>query len=192
VKTDVPTENAESTTPEEEAESSATVPSSQVVESGADIAMRVEPTPEIVLAEKPEPEPVTEADEMLQTKAEATPQAVLEQEKESEPISGVTVAELCSSYQSYGMAGHNEFENRAFLVSGTLDSIVIKDIVGQYYITLSDNAPHPLGNIHCRFKKEDVSELNRLTIGQALKVQGVYEGFVTNIVLTDCVIVSCE
>jgi len=109
-------------------------------------------------------------------------------EEDSEIITDVTVTELCSSYQSYGMEGHDEFKNRVFRVTGTVASIVIKDTVGQYYVALTDSKPHPLGDIHCIFEKKAVSELKQLTIGQGLTIQGRYNGFVTSIILADCAI----
>ncbi len=230
---DVPTENAKSTTSEEEAESTADVPPSQAVESDVEVAAKIEATQEPVPVEEPEPEPVSEAEETLVVETKAAPEAEPEQEQEpepvqaadqekasqelddeqkpqpdtvieekpgtvkehessgeedSEPISDVTVEELCSSYQSYGMEGHDEFKNRVFRVAGTVASIVIKDTVSQYYVSLTGSKPHPLGDIHCIFKKKDMSELKGLTIGQGLTIQGRYDGFVTSIILADCVI----
>jgi len=141
--------------------------------------MEQEPTPE----EEPEPEPVMEQ--------EPTPAVEPEPKvEESRLVQEVTVAELCSSYQSYGMAGHDEFKDSVFRVKGLVDSVVNKDVVGTYRVALTDNEPHPLGDVYCKFGKEDAAELNRLTVGQELTVEGKYEGFVTNIVLTECVLVG--
>jgi hypothetical protein len=230
---DVPTENAKSTTSEEEAESTMVVPSSQTVESDVEVATEIEATQEFVPVEEPEPEPVSEVEETLVVETEAAPEAEPEQEPEPEPVQAtdqekasqeldyeqklqsgtvieeklgttkehesggeedsetmpdLTVEELCSSYQSYGMEGHDEFKNRVFRVTGTVTSIVIKDTVSQYYVDLTGSKPHPLGDIHCMFKERDVSELKGLTIDQGLTIQGRYNGFVTNIILVDCVI----
>ncbi|UCB42006.1 MAG: hypothetical protein JSV77_05890 [Dehalococcoidales bacterium] len=139
---------------------------------------------EPALEEEPEPEPVMEQEPTSEEEPE--PKA----DKEPEPVQEVTVAELCSSYQSYGMAGHDEFKDSVFRVRGMVDSVVNKDVVGQYRVALTDNEPHPLGEVYCKFGKDDAAELNRLTVGQELTVEGRYEGFVTNIVLTDCALVG--
>jgi len=157
--------------------------------------MEQEPAPE----EEPEPEPVMEQEPAPEEEHE--PEPVMEQEsapevdsepqvEEPRPVQEVTVAELCSSYQSYGMAGHDEFKDNVFRVTGLVDSVVNKDVVGTYRVALTDNEPHPLGEIYCKFGKEDATELKRLSVGQELTVEGKYEGFVTNIVLTDCVLVG--
>jgi len=160
-------------------------------------AEQPEPTataePEPVAAEQPEPTATAEPEPVTAEKPEpaitAEPEPVMV-EKETQPVPEVTVAELCSTYQGYGMAGHDEFKNSVFRVSGIIDNIVSKDIVNQYRIALTDEEPHPLGDIYCKFEKKDAPELSKLSVGQHLTVQGKYDGFVTNIVLTDCVLVN--
>ncbi|HEY32818.1 MAG TPA: hypothetical protein G4O10_06900 [Dehalococcoidia bacterium] len=171
----------------------------------------IEPEPEtdqVTEAEastEPEPEPAQETTDdtaVLESVPDEEPEPVMEQEpvaeekpapkaeKEPQPVQEVTVAELCSSYQSYGMAGHDEFKDSVFRVTGLVDSVVNKDVVGTYRVALTDSEPHPLGEVYCKFGKEDAAELNHLTVGQELTVEGKYEGFVTNIMLTDCVLVG--
>ena len=208
VETDGPVENAESASPVVDAGVNAateTEPTQEFapVEEPGPVA-EAEETLEVETeaAPEPEPEPVTEVEETMEVETETAPEPEPEQEsepepvakhkpseeKDSEPISDVTVAELCASYQSYGMEGHDEFKDRVFRVSGTVASIIIKDTVDQYYVALTGSNPHPLGDIHCIFEKDDVPELKRLTTGQDLTIQGRYNGFVTNIVLADCVL----
>ena len=201
-ETDGLAENAESGTFEEEAESVADVPPSPVVDSSVEVATEIEPTQESAPVEESEPEPVAEVEKTLEVEAEAAPEAESEQEsvpepvvknklrgrEDSETITEVTVSELCSSYQSYGMVGHDEFKDRVFRVTGVVASIIIKDTVDQYYVALTGSEPHPLGDIDFKFERKDVPELKQLTIGQGLTIQGRYNGFVTNIILADCVI----
>jgi hypothetical protein len=144
-----------------------------------------EVTSEPVTAEKPEPVATAEPEPISVSEPEP-----VTAEQEAQPVPEVTVAELCSTYQGYGMAGHDEFKNSVFRVSGIVDNIVAKDIVNQYRIALTDEEPHPLGDIYCKFEKKDAPELSKLSVGQHLTVQGKYDGFVTNIVLTDCVLVN--
>jgi len=173
-----------------------------------------EPEPEKAQAVETEPEPapepetdqVTEVEvepahepgknQVVETEATVEPEPVTPEEpepsaeKEVQPIPEVTVSELCSSYQGYGMAGHEEFKNSVFRVSGIVDSIVSKDVVEQYRVALTDEEPHPLGDVYCKFEKKDAPALRKLSVGQQLTVQGRYDGFVTNIVLADCVLVN--
>ena len=164
----------------------------------------VEPEPETDQVVETEVEPASEpqTDQVVETEAEPASEAVVQpepvtteepepsEEKEMQPIPEVTAAELCSTYQGYGMAGHEEFKDSVFRVSGIVDSIVTKDVVEQYRVALTDEEPHPLGEIYCKFEKKDAPVLNKLSVGQHLTVQGRYDGFVTNIVLTDCVLVN--
>jgi hypothetical protein len=177
----------------------------QVVEAESEPAP--EPEASQVAETEAEPTPEPEASQVTETKVEPTPEPEASQATEAaveqgpaaeeepgpgadEPIPEVTVTELCSKYQGYGMAGHDEFKNSVFRVSGIVNSVVTKDVVEQYRIALTDEEPHPLGDIYCKFEKKDAPVLHKLVEGQELTVQGRYDGFVTNIVLTDCALIS--
>ena len=158
----------------------------------------LEPEPELsqVVEPEAEPEPEPELSQVVEPEAEPEPEPVIAEEpepivnEEIQSIPELTVSELCSSYQSYGMAGHDEFKNSVFRVKGIVDSIVSKEVVEQYRVALTDAEPHPLGDIYCKFEKKDAPALSKLAKGQELTVQGKYDGFVTNIVLRDCVLVN--
>jgi hypothetical protein len=162
--------------------------------------IKVEPEPEPETSQVVEPEvesaPEPDEDQVVKVEAAAAPEPAKAEEpepsadEEIQPIPEVTVAELCSSYQGYGMAGHDKFKNSVFRVSGIVDSVVTKDVVDQYRVALTDEEPHPLGDIYCKFERKDAAELHKLAAGQPLTVQGKYDGFVTNIVLTDCVLIN--
>jgi hypothetical protein len=162
--------------------------------------IKVEPEPEPETSQVVEPEvesaPEPDEDQVVKVESAAVPEPAKAEEpepsadEEIQPIPEVTVAELCSSYQGYGMAGHDKFKNSVFRVSGIVDSVVTKDVVDQYRVALTDEEPHPLGDIYCKFEKKDAAELNKLTAGQPLTVQGRYDGFVTNIVLADCLLIN--
>ena len=177
---------------ETEAEPAPEPETSQVAETRAEPAP--EPETSQVVETRPEPVPEPETGQVVETEVKPEPATTEEPEpsaeKEVQPIPEVTVSELCSSYQGYGMAGHEEFKNSVFRVSGIVDSIMTKDVVDQYRVALTDEERHPLGDIYCKFEKKDAPELSKLTVGQQLTVQGRYDGFVTNIVLTDCTLVS--
>jgi len=166
----------------------------QVVETEAEPAS--EPETDQATETEVEPAPEPEKNQVVETEAAVEPEPVTteepepSEEKEMQPVPEVTAAELCSTYQGYGMAGHEEFKDSVFRVSGIVDSIVTKDVVEQYRVALTDEEPHPLGEIYCKFEKKDAPVLNKLSVGQHLTVQGRYDGFVTNIVLTDCVLVN--
>lgn len=166
----------------------------QVVEP--EVEHTSEPETAQVVESESEPIPEPEKYQTEETEAAIEPESVKTEEPEADvagetqPIPEVTVAELCSSYQDYGMAGHEEFKNSVFRVRGIVDSIVTKDVVEQYRVALTDQEPHPLGDIYCKFEKKDAPTISKLTVGQPLTVQGRYDGFVTNIVLTDCVLVN--
>jgi hypothetical protein len=166
----------------------------QMVEPAAEPEHEPETAQVVEPAAEPEPEPETA--QMVEPAAEPEPEPATAEvpepsvAEEIQSIPEVTVSELCSSYQAYGMAGHDEFKNSVFRVRGIVDNIVAKEVVEQYRVALTDADPHPLGDIYCKFEKKDAPMLHKLTVGQELTVQGKYDGFVTNIVLRDCILIN--
>jgi hypothetical protein len=169
-------------------------------ETGQLVEPEAEPEPEPetgqLVEPEAEPEPEPETGQLVEPEAEPEPEPATAEESEPsadeeiQSIPELTVTELCTSYQSYGMAGHDEFKNSVFRVRGIVDSIVAKDVVEQYRVALTDAEPHPLGDIYCKFEKKDAPMLQKLSVGQELTVQGKYDGFVTNIVLRDCILIN--
>ena len=195
-----------SVTPEIKPEPNAKPASEPNQDTELEAGVKSEPEPEQQIEpgaskEEPEPEETVEqselkadVDEVPEVVPQSGTEAVLEGKPKPAPVvapvAEVTVAELCESYQSYGMEAHKEFKNRVFRVNGIVDTVLIKDISSQYSVVLTGVEKHELGAVHCKFEKKDVPELERLEAGQTLTVQGRYDGFVTDILLADCVFVD--
>lgn len=142
-----------------------------------------EPAPELEpeLVVEPEPEPV----------AELEPEPVVEPEPEPAPAATeVTAEELLLAYEADGATADAKFANKILKVTGVVGRIEIKDVLGIYYITLtSAEKTLLLQNVRCTFDKKYESELNQLTSGQTVTVQGKYDGSIIDISMRDCVLV---
>jgi len=155
------------------------------------------PEPEAELAPEPEHEPVPEPEPELMP--EPQPEPMLEPEAEpmleSEAVPTrtaieVTVEGLYSAYSVNKVAADAKFANKILKVTGVVDKIFVKDIYDIYYIILTSAEKKEEWNVRCTFDKKDVPELNRLTAGQTVTVQGKYDGYKMHIRMRDCVLVG--
>ena len=146
----------------------------------------LEPEPEPVAELEPEPEPVTELEPVAEPEPEPEPVAELE------PVPAaieLTVEELLSAYEVEGVAADAKFANKILRVTGITDRIEVKNILNIHYIYLTSAKTNLLQHIRCVFDEKYGAELNKLTRGQRVTVQGKYDGSIIDISMRDCVIV---
>jgi len=140
----------------------------------------------------PQPEPAPEPEPELISEPEPVPE--LEPEPESEPLPPeieITVGELLSDYEENGEAADAKFTNKILQVTGIVKRIEAKDALDIYYITLTDaEKTLLLIDVRCFFDRKHEPELNLLTSGQTVTVQGKYDGSMINIRMSDCFLVN--
>lgn len=139
----------------------------------------------------------------LQEKRELAKQEV-EQEKEEElrkklsklepvqtpAILEVTVEELLSAYEEDEETANESYGNKILKITGVVDRVEVKDTLGIYYITLTNAERNIMQVVRCVFDKKHGLELNQLTPGQTVTVQGKYDGSIVDIRIGNCVLVS--
>lgn len=145
-----------------------------------------EPVPQLEPASEPEPEP--------EPVPQPEPAPELEPEPESEPMPPeieITVGEMLSAYEENGEAADAKFKNKILKVTGIVKRIEAKDTLDIYYITLTDaEKTLLLIDVRCFFDRKHGPELNLLTSGQTVTVQGKYDGSMINIRMSDCFLVN--
>jgi hypothetical protein len=151
-------------------------------------ASEPEPVPQLESASEPEPELMSEPEPVPQ------PESAPEPEPESEPMPPeieITVGELLSAYEENGEAADAKFTNKILKVTGIVKRIEAKDTLDIYYITLTDaEKTLLLIDVRCFFDRKRGPELNLLTSGQTVTVQGKYDGSMINIRMSDCFLVN--
>ena len=147
------------------------------------------PKPKRKSKPKPKPEPVAELEP--EPVVEPEPEPVAEPEPAPAPAAiEITAEELLLAYEADGATADAKFANKILKVTGVVDRIEIKDVLGIYYITLtSAERTLLLQNVRCTFDKKYEPELNQLTSGQTVTVQGQYDGSIIDISMRDCVLV---
>ena len=142
--------------------------------------LEVEPEPEP--AAEPEPEPV------VQAKPEPDPVPELEPESAAAAME-VTAEELVSAYETDEVAADAKFSNQILKVTGAVDRIEVRDIHDIRYITLTNAEKDLLQTVRCTFDSQHGADLDQLTEGQTVTVQGKYDGSMIDISIKDCLLV---
>jgi len=78
---------------------------------------------------------------------------------------------------------------QTFKVTGVVDKIVLHDSYDIYYVILTSAENTLELNVQCTFDKKHIPELNQLTRGQTVTVQGKYAGYIVNMLMRDCILV---
>jgi hypothetical protein len=147
----------------------------------------LEPEAEVTLEAEAKPMLEPKAEPMLEPEPRPTP------EPEAKPIStavGVTTEELYSAYKANAVEADAKYKEKILTVTGMTHKIVIKDTFDIYYVMLTSAEKHEKWNVRCTFDKTHELELERLTTGQTVTVQGKYDGYRTNILMRDCALVG--
>ena len=175
-----------------------------VSEAEAEEVAEPEPAPKAEAEEVAEPEPAPKAKAKKAAKAEPEPAPKAEAEPEPAPkarakkaakakpeaVLEVTVSELASAYATDGIAADGKFLNRVLKVTGIVDKVVINRLNEHYWAILGSTEEGTLVDVQCTFNRHNADELKQLTAGQTVTIQGRYEGFVTSMVLIDCVLAN--
>jgi len=144
-----------------------------------------EPEPEVL--PQPQPEQVPEPEPEVLPQPE--PELMLESISESTTMIEVTAGQLYSVYSADEAAADTKLKNKILKVTGVIDRIVVNDTHNVYYVMLTSAEKKKEWNVRCTVDRKYVPELHRLTTGQAVTVQGEYNGYKRNILVKDCIIV---
>ena len=132
-----------------------------------------------------------ESGEIEEPRQEAEAEAEVEIEQEP-PLADLelTVDELFGAYEEDQLAADDKFADKIMRVSGSVASIDLKDILDTYYIRLTGTDDDILESVQCMFDKKHGDLLRQLEKGQAIAVQGRYNGSVIAVRIMDCFLVG--
>lgn len=150
---------------------------------------KLEPTP----APEPEPVLVSEAEIKPAPKPEPVPTPQTVPELLAEPTTGAitaTVEQLAAAFNADKAATNARLLNQTLKITGTVDKIFVREHLDIQYILLTGEKTRNTLNVRCTFGREQASQLTRLTSGQAVTVQGKYDGYGKNIIMKDCVLLN--
>jgi hypothetical protein len=110
--------------------------------------------------------------------------------EEAGSVIEITAEGLLTTYETEGLAADERLTNKSLKLTGTVAKVVINEIINRYEIALSGETEHELGDIQCTFDQSHAPELKQIETGQTVTVRGQYGGFVTNILIKDCMLVN--
>ncbi len=102
----------------------------------------------------------------------------------------ISVNDLNSLYQADKLTTHTKLTDKVIKVTGAVGKVFVRDHLDIRYIVLAGDKKAGPWSVRCSFDKESISQLNQLSKGQVVTVQGKYDGYGKNIILKDCVLVS--
>ena len=146
-------------------------------------------------AKKPESAPEVESEQVTEIETEPVLEAENAPVPEVEPETvaaaiELTVEELLSAYEGGAEAADARFTNQILKITGLVDRIEVKTALDIYYITLNSAEQNRLfQGVRCVFNRQNGPELEKLTAGQTVTVQGKYVGSMIDISMRDCVLV---
>ena len=174
-------------------------------ETGPGLRDTVESEPEVASNPMPERAPETEPEVLTGQLPEPVtapqPEPALISQQESVPFQAppgvarpaaeieVTVEELLSAYEADASAAQASFANKIVKATGVVSRIEVKERADIYYVNLTNEAKDRIQNVRCIFGKEKAGQLNGIVPGQALTVQGRFDGSVIDIRMRDCFVV---
>jgi hypothetical protein len=152
-------------------------------ESEPELELKPQQGPEV----EPEPELIAEQESVAEPEPETKPEA------ETEPIPTaieLTVDEMFAAYRADEAAADARFGNNILRLTGLVNRIEVKDYLDFDHINLTNAENDLLEHVRCFFDKRHGPELDQLTIGQEVTVQGTYKGSMVCMQLRGCVLVS--
>jgi ribosomal protein L37E len=143
------------------------------------------PAPAPVAEEKPEPIP-----ESPPAPVSASPPAVPEKLEITKNGVVTTVAALNHFFQTDRAGTNTKLKDQTIRVTGEVEKVFVRDHLDIRYIVLTSEPKAGPWSVRCSFEKEAVPELNRLSTGQSVTVQGIYDGYGKNIIIKECSIIA--
>ena len=140
-----------------------------------------EPVPEPIPTAEPEPQLIVKPKPVLITKPKPAP---------TEAAIEATVEELHQAFKADTETADAQLANNILRVTGVVGRIAVDDIIDKPCIILISSDKTVLRNVLCVFDKQQVPELNRLTAGQTVTLQGRYDSCTINILMVDCILVG--
>jgi pyruvate/2-oxoglutarate dehydrogenase complex dihydrolipoamide acyltransferase (E2) component len=157
-----------------------------------------EPEPEPVAETKPEPEPEPEPVAEAKPEPEPEPEPVAEAKPEPEPVAEtetqstvveLSVEELYSTLEADRAAAEAKYQNRILKVTGLVYRTVINDNLDVAILIIASAKNYSEWQVSCTFDRKREQNLNRLTEGETVTVQGKYDGYGATVLMRDCAIV---
>ena len=111
-------------------------------------------------------------------------------ETQSPSITPVTIGELNEACEKDSEVAKARFAGSRLQITGEVGRIPQVESAENPCLILVDPERPTARNVLCVFDKQHEADINKLSVGQTVTVQGNYDGCIINILVTDCVLVD--
>jgi hypothetical protein len=145
----------------------------------------VEPVPQTKPVPEPKSTPEPEPAPMPMPQPEPIPTS--EPKKERDPIvEELTAEELIEAYEQDAAAADARFLGNRLEIIGVVALVDVKETLDTHYVRLAGAEGDISRSVRCMFDKKHAQALCNLEKGQTLTIQGIFNGSLISIRMTDC------
>jgi hypothetical protein len=139
--------------------------------------------PEVMITPPPSQEPVI-------TQPPPPPPPPPSQPEAGAPDFRMTIDELRHAFKTAEVETEDSLRNKIIRIIGIVDKIEVNEQRALYNLILTGaQKGEEYRDVECRFQRRYADDLNSLSVGQTVTVDGYYSGYVIDIILRQCVIV---
>ncbi len=151
-------------------------------------AVTPEPAPLITPPPAQKPQLPSESKPEFFIKPEPLPELLIELEDIEDGME-IAAEQIDALFKTEQEAANSAFTDKTFIIQGIVEKIFIREHLDIRYILLTGIMQGMTWSLRCTFERENGKALSGLQEGQAVKVQGTYDGYGKNIIFKDCVLV---
>jgi hypothetical protein len=143
-----------------------------------------EPAPEPVAPPMPPPS----AKPQIFVEPETLPEPTIKLEDIQDGME-ITAEQIDALFRTAKERANAKLADKTLVIRGVVEKVFIKDQLDIRYVMVTSAQQKMTWGLRCTFNKEGSSQLASLKEGEAVAVQGKYEGYSKNIIFKDCVLV---
>jgi hypothetical protein len=143
-----------------------------------------EPAPEPVAP--PVPPPAAKPQIFIEPEPLPEPTIKLEEIQDGMEI---TAEQIDALFRTAKERANAKLTDKTMVIRGVVEKVFVKDLLDIRYVMVTSAQKKMTWGLRCTFNKEGSSQLASLKEGEAVAVQGKYEGYSKNIIFKDCVLV---
>jgi hypothetical protein len=102
----------------------------------------------------------------------------------------ITAEQIDALFRTDKERANSKLAEKTLVIRGVVEKVFVKDQLDIRYVMVTSAQKKMTWGLRCTFNKEGASQVARLQEGEAVAVQGKYEGYSKNIIFKDCVLVQ--
>lgn len=133
--------------------------------------------------------PTSKPEFIMEPEPEPLPQELMLEPEDIENGMEIAVEQIDMIFKTQQEAANAVFTGKTFIIQGIVEKVFVREHLDIRYILLTGVLKGITWSLRCTFEKENAKALTGLQEGQAVRLQGTYDGVGKNIIFKDCVLV---